>query len=142
MVLIRLEYHNIYTSYFYKIDISLKRSCISIRWCSQGAKFLKIDLAQFSNQKRFDIRNSKNYYSTTFLGTSYSQSVVAVFRRSRFVHPPNFYYKKTKLRHLNKKWCPGGVQMMHTVVLYCQNIDKDLNNYENKLAAFKKPPIV
>ena len=26
--------------------------------CSQGAKFLKIDLAQFSSQKRFDFRNS------------------------------------------------------------------------------------
>ena len=23
--------------------------------------------------------------------------------------------------------------MMHTVVFYCQNLDKDLNNYENKL---------
>ena len=54
------------------------RSCIKVY--SQGARFLKIDLAQLSSQKRFDFRNSKNYSSTTFLGTSYSQIVVAVFQ--------------------------------------------------------------
>ena len=47
---------------------------------------------------------------------------------------PIFTIKKTKLRHLNKKWYPGGIQMVHIiVVLYCQNLDKDLNNYDNKL---------
>ena len=25
--------------------------------------------------------------------------------------------------------------MVHTVIFYCQNLDKDLNNYENKLFA-------
>ena len=42
---------------------------------------------------------------------------------------------KTKLPHLNEKWYPGGIQMVHTVVDYCPNLDKDLNNYENKLFA-------
>ena len=28
--------------------------------------------------------------------------------------------------------------MVHTVVLYCQNLDKDLNNYENKLFGIQK----
>ena len=30
------------------------------------------------------------------------------------------------MRHLNKKWNPGGIQMVHTVVLYCQTLDKHL----------------
>ena len=51
---------------------------------SQGARFLKIDLAQLSSQKRFDFRNSYNYPFTTFLGTSYSQIVVAVFQEESF----------------------------------------------------------
>ena len=28
--------------------------------------------------------------------------------------------------------------MVHTIVIYCQNLDKDLNNYENKLFASRK----
>ena len=102
---------------------------------SQGARFLKIDLAQLSSQKRFDFRNSYNYPSTTFLGTSYSQIVVAVFQEESFCTPTQFYYKKTKWRHLNKKMYPGCIQMVHTVVNYCQNLDKDLNNNENELFA-------
>ena len=27
--------------------------------------------------------------------------------------------------------------MVHTVVIYCQNLDKDLNNNENKLFVFR-----
>ena len=57
---------------------------------SQGARFLKIDLAQLSSQKRFDFRNSKTYPSTTFLGTSYSQIVVAVFQKESFCTPTLF----------------------------------------------------
>ena len=33
------------------------------------------------------------------------------------------------------KWYPGYIEMVHTVVIFCQNLDKDLNNYENKLFA-------
>ena len=44
---------------------------------------------------------------------------------------------KSKWRHLNKKWYPGCIQMVHKVVIHCQNSDKDLNNYENKLFASK-----
>ena len=47
----------------------------------------------------------------------------------------SFLLLKTKLRNLNKKWYPGGIQMTHTVVLYCQNLNKDVNNYKNKLFA-------
>ena len=57
---------------------------------SQGARFLKNDLAQLSSQKRFDFRNSKNHPSTTFLGTSYSQIVVAVFQEELFCTPTPF----------------------------------------------------
>ena len=57
---------------------------------SQGARFLKIDLAQLSSQKRFDIRNGENYPSTKFLGTSYSQIVVAVFKEESFCTPTPF----------------------------------------------------
>ena len=60
---------------------------------SQGARFLKIDLAQLSSQKRVDFRNSKNYPSTTFLGTSYSQIVVAVFQEESFCTPTPFLLK-------------------------------------------------
>ena len=28
--------------------------------------------------------------------------------------------------------------MVHTAVIYCQTLDKDLNNYENKLFYIKK----
>ena len=42
---------------------------------------------------------------------------------------------KTKWQHLKKKWYPGCIQMVHAVVIFCQNLDKDLNNYENKLFA-------
>ena len=59
---------------------------------SQGTKFLKIDLAQLSSQKRFDFINSKNYPSTTFLGMSYSQIVVAVFQEEPFCTPIRFYF--------------------------------------------------
>ena len=58
--------------------------------CSQGAKYLKIDLAQLSSQKKFDFRNSLNFPSTTFLGTSYSQIVVAVFQEEPFCTPTPF----------------------------------------------------
>ena len=58
--------------------------------CSQGAKFLKIDLAQLSSQKRFDFRNSLKCLSTTFLGTSYSQIVVAVFKEEPLCTPTPF----------------------------------------------------
>ena len=61
---------------------------------SQGARFLKIDLAQLSSQKRFDFRNSYNYPSLTFLGTSYSRIVVAVFQEESFGTPTPLYYKK------------------------------------------------
>ena len=74
------------------------------RSSSQGARFLKIDLAQLSSQKMFDFRNSQNYPSTTFPGTSYSQIVVAVFKEESFCNPTPFLLYKTKLRHLNKKW--------------------------------------
>ena len=57
------------------------------RYDSQGAKFLKVDLAQSSSQKRFDFRNSQNYPSTTFPGTSYSQIVVAIFPEEPFCTP-------------------------------------------------------
>ena len=57
---------------------------------SQGARFLKTDLEQLSSQKRFDFRNSSNYPSTTFLGTSYSQIVVAVFQEESFCTPTPF----------------------------------------------------
>ena len=30
---------------------------------------------------------------------------------------------------------PGCIQMVHTVVIYFQNLNKDLNNNENKLFA-------
>ena len=44
---------------------------------------------------------------------------------------------KTKWQHLKKKWYPGCIQMVHAVVIFCQNLDKDLNNNENKLFAFR-----
>ena len=69
---------------FKKYDLISK---ISNFYNSQGARFLKIDLAQLCSQKRFDFRNSKNYPSTTFLGTSYSQIVVAVFQEESFCTP-------------------------------------------------------
>ena len=103
--------------------------CATVKTISQGARFLKIDLAQLSSKKRFDFRNSYYYPSTTFLGTSYSQIVVAVFQEEPFCTPIPFLLLKTKWRHLNKKWYPGCIQMMHTVVISCQNLDKDLNNY-------------
>ena len=38
---------------------SKTKACTEISaWTSQGARFLKIDLAQLSSQKRFDLRNS------------------------------------------------------------------------------------
>ena len=49
---------------------------------------------------------------------------------------------KTKLRHLNKKLYPGGIHMVHTVVLNCQNLDKVLNNYENKLFASRSTTLM
>ena len=79
------------------ISSKIKRSKVTdyaaLRNNSQGARFLKIDLAQLSRQKRFDFRNSKNYTSTTFLGTSYSQIVVEVFQEKSFCTPSPFYYK-------------------------------------------------
>ena len=119
------------------IGFEQSRQAISpyIATCSQGARCLKIDLAQSSSQKRFDFRNSYNYPSTTFLGTSYSQIVVAVFQEESFCTPTPYLQYQTKWRHLNKKWYPGCIQMVHTVVIYCQNLDKDLNKYENKLFA-------
>ena len=57
---------------------------------SQGARFLKIDLAQLCSQKRFDFGNSSDHPSTTFLGTSYSQIVVAVFKEESFCTPTPF----------------------------------------------------
>ena len=47
---------------------------------SQGAKNLKIRSAQLTRQKRFDCIDDKNHPSTTFLGTSYGQIVVAIFQ--------------------------------------------------------------
>ena len=53
----------------------------------------------------------------------YGQTVVAVFQEDTFYTPTQFYFTfKTKLRHLNKKWYPGGVQLMHTVVRYYQQL--------------------
>ena len=57
---------------------------------SQGARFLKIDLAQLCNQKRFDFGNIQNHPSTTFLGTSYSQILIAVFQEESFCTPTAF----------------------------------------------------
>ena len=51
---------------------------------SQGARNLKIRSAQLTRQKRFDCIDDKNYPSTTFLGTSYGQIVVAIFREQAF----------------------------------------------------------
>ena len=51
---------------------------------SQGARNLKIRFAQLTCQKRFDCIDDKNYPSTTFLGTSYGQIVVAIFQEQAF----------------------------------------------------------
>ena len=51
---------------------------------SQGARNLKIRSAQLNRQKRFDCIDDKNYPSTTFLGTSYGQIVVAIFWEQAF----------------------------------------------------------
>ena len=64
--------------------------CRHLGGYSQDARFLKIDLAQFSSQKRLDFKNSKNHPSTTFLGTSYSQIVEAVFQEESFCTPSPF----------------------------------------------------
>ena len=45
----------------------------------KGLEF-KIRSAQLTRQKRFDCIDDKNYPSTTFLGTSYGQIVVAIFQ--------------------------------------------------------------
>ena len=47
---------------------------------SQGARNLKIRSAQLTRQKMFDCVDDKNYPSTTFLGTSYGQIMVAIFQ--------------------------------------------------------------
>ena len=53
----------------------------------------------------------------------YGQIVVAVFREDMFYTLTPFVFTvKTKLRHLNKKWYPGGVQLMHTVVRYYRQL--------------------
>ena len=44
--------------------------------------------------------------------------MVAVFQEDTFYTQAPFFTFKTKLRHLNKKWYPGVVQLMHTVVCY------------------------
>ena len=72
------------------IYIRVSFTIIILHTYSQGARYLKIDLAQLSSQKRFDFRNSKNYPSSTFLGTSYSQIVVAVFQEESFCTPIPF----------------------------------------------------
>ena len=51
---------------------------------SQGARNLKIRSAQLTRQKRFDCIDDKNYPSTTFLGTSYDQIVVAIIQEQVF----------------------------------------------------------
>ena len=53
----------------------------------------------------------------------YGQIVVAVFQEDTFYTPiPFFFTFKTKLRHLNKKWYPGGVQLMQTVICYFRQL--------------------
>ena len=44
-------------------------------------------------------------------------------------HLPHFYYK-TKIATFDEKKVFSGLLMVHTVGLYCQNLDKDQNNYE------------
>ena len=61
--------------------------------------------------------------------------MVVVFQEEPFCTPTPFFTIKDKMAILIKKWYPGGIQMVHTVVLYCQTLDKDLNNYANKLFA-------
>ena len=51
---------------------------------SQGARNFKIRSAQLTRQKRFGCIGDKNYPSTTFLGTSYGQIVVAIFHEQAF----------------------------------------------------------
>ena len=75
--------------------LSGKRNKMKSKCNSQGARFLKIDLAQLSSQKRFDFRNSYYYPSTTFLGTSYSQIVAAVFKSCS---------PKVKMSHPEQIW--------------------------------------
>ena len=74
------------------------------RIVSKGARFLKIDFAQFSSQKRFYFRG----------GVLYTYPILLL----------------KQLRQLNKKWYPGGIQMMHTVVLYCQKLVWGINKYQ------------
>ena len=59
------------------------------------------------------------------------------------MHLPHFVFTfKTKLRHLNKKWYPGGIQMMHTVVLNAANtLFWGLNKYQNNLFASRNIPL-
>ena len=52
----------------------------------------------------------------------YGQIVVAVFQEDTFYTPTPFFFYLTKLRHLNKKWYPGSVQLMHTVVHYYRQL--------------------
>ena len=55
---------------------------------------MKIDFAHFSSHKRFDFGISKNYHSTTFLGTPYSQIVQAAFEEDAFYTPTPFLLVK------------------------------------------------
>ena len=66
---------------------------------SQGARNLKIRSAQLTRQKRFDCIYDKNYPSTTFLGTSYGQIVVAILGSKRFIQPPHFVTVLENVRH-------------------------------------------
>ena len=51
------------------------------------------------------------------------------------MHQPHFFTFKTKLRHLSKKWYPGGVQLMHTVVRYYRQLTLMSKQVSNKLFA-------
>ena len=61
--------------------------------------------------------------------------MVAGYREEAFYTHIPFLLSNTKLRHLYKQWYPGGIQMMHTVVHYCQKLLWGLNKYQNKLFA-------
>ena len=65
--------------------------------------------------------------------------VVAVFQEDTFYTPTLFFFTfKTKLRHLNKKWYPGGVELMHTVVRHYRQLTL---KYQNKLFASRNTPL-
>ena len=78
-----------------------------------------------------EIKNQNEIFITLF------QNVLqqSIFSGRVVLYSYPIFTIKTKLRHLDNKLYPGGIQMVHKVVLYCQNLDNDLNNDENRLLA-------